>query len=154
METAEKRFPFGLKQLSLILILVGLIVSGYLSYVKLLDEQIICTQGEQFNCDLVQNSVYANLMGIPIAYLGFLTYVVLGALLLLESRIGLLEAYGKLLFFAITLFAFLFSMWLIYVQAVLLQSFCIWCLIHETTMTLLFIISGIVLWRDLKSIDT
>lgn len=135
---------------SLILIVIGLLVSGYLSYVKLTDTNMVCAEGGAFNCDAVQRSVYSKFMGIEVAYLGLATYVVLGALVLFEQRTPILQQYGPMIIFGITLFAFLFSMWLVYVQAVLLQAFCMWCLAHEVTMTLLFGVSGLRLRRALS----
>lgn len=139
-----------LRLVSIALIVVGLVISGYLSYSKLTATPTICAAGETFNCEVVQTSIYADLMGIPIAYLGFLTYVVLLALVLLEKRVSLLEQYGQMLVFGITLFAFLFSVWLVYIQAVRLQAFCAWCLGHELTMTVLFVVSGLRLWRSMN----
>ncbi len=126
---------------SLMLVVIGLLVAGYLSYTTLTNTSIICIEGAEFNCDLVQNSAYSKFMGIPVAYLGFATYVVLGLILLFEQRIALLREYGITLIFGITLFAFLFSMWLVYTQAVLLKAFCQWCLTHELVITILFVIA-------------
>jgi uncharacterized membrane protein len=145
----QSRF-FSLHTLSLILVVIGLLVAGYLSYTSLTKSSVICIESGEFDCDLVQNSAYAKFMGIPVAYLGFATYVVLGLMLLFEQRFALLREYGITLVFGITLFAFLFSLWLVYAQAVLLHAFCQWCLIHEITMTLLFIISIVRLKRMLS----
>lgn len=136
--------------ISLVLVIAGLFVSGYLSYVKLTDTAMVCVESGAFNCDVVQNSVYSRLFGIEIAYLGFLTYIVLGGLLLLQNRVAFLQEYGDALFFGITLLAFLFSMWLVYVQVALLQALCPWCLAHEIIMTILFILASARLWRSFQ----
>lgn len=135
---------------SIILVVLGLMVSGYLSYVQLNDAPMVCIDNGAFNCDLVQSSAYSKFMGIEVAYLGFLTYAVLGGILLLEKRVAFLQDYGTILLFGITLFAFLFSMWLVYAQVVLLQALCQWCLAHEIIMTVLFGITSIRLWRTLR----
>lgn len=134
---------------SIILVVLGLMVSGYLSYVQLNDTAMVCIDSGAFNCDRVQSSAYAKFMGIEVAYLGFLTYAALGGILLLEKRVAFLQDYGIILLFGITLFAFLFSMWLVYAQVVLLQALCQWCLAHEIIMTVLFGITSIRLWRTL-----
>ena len=155
--TAEKpsasRVRLSLRVVSLLLIGVGIIVSGYISYTELTKTAIQCIQGTGFNCEVVQSSVYSKLAGIPVAYLGFATYLFLGALLLLENRIAFLQDNGVMIVFGITLFAFLYSMWLVYVQAVLLEAFCPWCLTHELAMTLLFVVSGLRMWKSLRGID-
>ncbi len=139
-----------LRIISLLLVAAGLLVSGYLSYTKLTQTAVVCVEGAAFNCDVVSNSIYSRVLGIEIAYLGFLTYLVLGALLLLQNRVAFLRDYGIALLFGITLFAFLFSMWLVYAQIALLQALCPWCLAHETIMTALFIITAARLWRTFQ----
>lgn len=135
---------------SLVLIAIGLLVSGYLSYSQLNDTPMVCIDNGAFNCDRVQTSAYSKFLGIEVAYLGFMTYVVLGGLLLLEKRVGFLQDYGPILVFGITLFAFLFSMWLVYAQVVLLQALCPWCLAHELIITILFGVSSVRLWQTLR----
>lgn len=139
-----------LRMISLLLVVAGLFVSGYLSYTKLTQTALVCVEGAAFNCDAVSSSVYSRIFGVEIAYLGFLTYVALGALLLFQNRAAFLRSYGTALLFGITLFAFLFSMWLVYVQVALLQALCPWCLAHEVIMTLLFIITSARLWRTFQ----
>jgi uncharacterized membrane protein len=46
--------------------------------------------------------------------------------------------------FGIVLFAFLFSVFLVYVQAAIIRAFCPWCLTHEALITILF---GLSAWR-------
>ncbi len=140
-----------LRIVSLILVLIGIVITLYLSYTALVNVTPVCTEGEGFDCGAVQNSVYSKIMGIPIAYLGLLAYLALGGLLLLENRIEFLRAYGPTLVFGLTLFGFIYSMWLVYVQAAILQSYCTWCLGHEAVMTLLFILSAVRLYRSLRA---
>lgn len=145
-QTQTRDYLYGL---SLALVVVGLIVSGYLSYTKLANTSVVCLAGESQSCNIVQSSAYAKFAGIEIAYLGFLAYLGLGALLLFQQRIVALREYGRILLFGLTLFAFLHAMWLVYVQAVLLAAFCTWCLAHEANITILFIVSTVRLWRNL-----
>lgn len=139
------------KYLALVFVAVGLFISAYLSYVDLTDSSAVCIEGGAFNCDLVQRSVYSELMGIKIAYLGLGVYLLLGAMLLLENRIPFLQTYGPMMVFGITLFGFLYSVWLIYVQAFRLEAFCPWCLGQEAAMTLLFIASIVRLRQALQA---
>jgi uncharacterized membrane protein len=140
-----------LRIVSLILIAIGIAISGYLSYTKLTNTSVVCSESGAINCEVVQTSSYSKFLGIDVAYLGLAAYLFLGALVLLENRIGFLQEYGITLVFGVTLFAFLFSMWLVYVQVALLQALCLWCLGHEITMTLLFIVSGLRLRQMLNT---
>lgn len=140
-----------LRILALVLVGIGILLSGYLSYVKLTEVPIQCIEGGAFQCDVVQNSAYARLAGIPIAYLGLATYGLIGFLILFQDRIGFLRDYGNVLEFGVVLFSFLFSMWLVYVQVAILEALCQWCLAHEVNMTILFIVAILRLRRSLKS---
>lgn len=146
-EAVDSRRPFGFRVdarlVSLLLVAAGLLVSGYLSYVKATGVPMACT-GEMFNCGTVQNSDYSELFGVPIAYLGFATYVIIGGLILFENRWTFLRENGIALLFGVVLFAWLYSMYLIYVQGVILQAWCQWCLTHEAIITVLF---GVTAWR-------
>ena len=139
----------GLRRFQLLLVLIGLFVAGYLSYLKLADAPAVCVQSGPFNCDVVLNSQYSELAGIPIAFLGFAVYVIIGLVLALEQRHPALRQYGILAAFGIGLFAWLFSMWLVYVQFGLLQAACPWCLTHEANFTLLFLTIAYRVYRDM-----
>lgn len=132
------------RRAQLTLVVIGLAVAGYLSYLKLAEAPAVCVESGPFNCNVVLNSQYSELAGIPIAWLGFAVYIVIGLILLLERRIGLLREWGTLAVFGIGLFAWLFSLWLVYVQFALLQALCPWCLTHETNFTVLF---GLICYR-------
>ncbi|MEO1165127.1 MAG: vitamin K epoxide reductase family protein [Chloroflexota bacterium] len=139
---------FTMKNLALLFVVAGLVISGYLSYAKLFSVQTVCTQGEQFSCSLVQNSLYSELYGIPIAYLGFGLYCLIGLTLILENRVGFLVDYGRLLLFLMGIVGWVFSMWLVYVQGAILGAWCQWCLAHEFNFTLLFGTILYLLWHD------
>ena len=138
-----------LRNIQLLSILFGLLVSGYLSALKIADAPSVCLKSGPFNCDAVLNSKYSELAGIPIAWLGLAVYLILGAIILLGRRNGFLREYGSLIAFGLGLFAWLFSMWLVYVQAVLLGALCPWCLSHEINFTLLFGLICLRLYREL-----
>ncbi len=138
------------KRLQSLSVIIGLLVSGYLSYLKIVDLPSVCVKGGAFNCDLVLNSKYSELAGMPIAWLGFAIYFMLAIVFLLEDRLELLRVYGRLLAFGIALFAWLFSMWLVYVQFALLAALCPWCLTHELNFTILFGLVCLRLYRELS----
>lgn len=146
-----RRSALSLRKLSLLLVFIGIFVSGYLSYAKLTDSTLVCAGGQYFNCDLVENSAYSRFLGIPVGFLGFGTYLLLALILVFEGRTSFLSNYGISLFFGVNLFAFLYSIWLVYAQVVILQALCQWCLMHEVTITILMAISTIRLRRALQT---
>ncbi|MGB7338562.1 MAG: vitamin K epoxide reductase family protein [Phototrophicaceae bacterium] len=143
-------FQLTAKHIALVLVVVGLLISGYLSYVKFLDVPIICSENQTFSCSTVQASRWSTLLDIPIAYLGFGLYLLIGSLLLLEDSTDFLAEYGRLLIFTLGIIGWLFSMWLVYIQAFIILAFCQWCLAHEFNFTLLFGVIIYLLWDHLR----
>jgi len=138
------------RRLSFLVLVVAIGVSGYLSWLKISNEHAVCVQGGRFDCGTVLNSAYSELGGIPIAWLGLATNLIVVGILVAETRVAALRPYGAILSFAVVLFAFLFSVYLVYVQAFLIQAYCIWCLSHEALITILF---GISSWRLYKELN-
>ncbi|RMG72106.1 MAG: vitamin K epoxide reductase family protein [Chloroflexi bacterium] len=141
MSQLRPAFKLNLWTVSVLLVIFGIFVSGYLSYVKLTDVPMTCAVDSGFDCASVQNSNYSEIMGIPIAWLGLGTYLVIGGLLLMQYRSKFMRQNGMLILFGIVFFAFLYSMYLVYVQGVLIEAWCQWCLMHEANMTVLFIVT-------------
>lgn len=142
---------FTLWHLSLLLVVIGLLITAYLSYSKLFNVPVACIEGSAFDCSLVESSAWSRVMGIPVAYLGFGAYVALGLLLLLEPRVGLVREYGPMLVFAITLFGFIYHLYLTYISIFVLQALCPWCLTAELTMTALMVVSALRLRQALQA---
>lgn len=146
---APPRFRIGLRHVSFVLVLFGLIFAGYLSYAKLFNAPVVCIENGPFDCSLVESSAWSRFMGIPVAYLGLGAHLTLGAILLLEKRVKLLTEYGVMLMFALTLFGIMYHSYLIYVSANILKALCPWCLAAAVTMYLQFIVTALRLRRTL-----
>lgn len=140
----------SLRLLSIGLATIGLLITVYLVYSHFTNTQEICLQGNGFNCDLVQNSVYSRIGPLPIQYLGLGGYLAILLALLFETRVPVLMKRGKVLVFAMTLFGFLYSAYLTMIEAFVLHAWCMWCLISAITMTLLFAVSSLRLWREVS----
>ena len=83
-----------------------------------------CDVGERFNCDIVNRSEYSRIMGIPVAGIGIVGYGVLLALVTVyRSRA---ETPLRLLVAAIA--GLSFALYLTYVEAYVLDIWCILCL--------------------------
>lgn len=132
---------------SIVVVIVAALIAGYLSYLKVSDTAAVCIQGAAFDCGTVLNSAYSELGGIPIAWLGLALDLVVLALLLLENRTAFLQENGRMVVFGVVLFGFLYSVYLVYLQAAVLRAFCPWCLSHEALITILF---GLTIWRLIK----
>ncbi len=121
--------------------LVGLIDSGYLTTEHLAGRigNVPCMVTT--DCNAVLMSSYATLPGdIPLAALGALAYFAAFSLATLAA-FGYDSARSLLLPLVLTMFAA--SLWLIYVQAFVLEAFCSYCLLSaavSTTLTLLVLL--------------
>ncbi len=133
----------------LLLGIAGLLDAGYLSWAKLVKTTVVCAPGLG-DCGSVNNSSYSMLYGIPVAYLGFLSYLaitVLGLVLILKKR----EInWINYLIFGTTLVGMLFSGYLTYIELGVLKAICLYCVISAIIMTALFVIS---LYKTLKLLN-
>ncbi|MEL6148402.1 MAG: vitamin K epoxide reductase family protein [Chloroflexota bacterium] len=134
------------KAIMLVILAAAIGVSGYLSWLKIANADAVCVHGGRFDCGVVLNSAYSEIAGIPIAWLGLATNFIIVGLLLLQNRIKFLRQNGTLIVFGVVLFAFIYSVYLVYLQAFVIQRYCPWCLTHEALITLLFIVSARQAW--------
>lgn len=153
METAQAEIKtpsrINARTLSMVILAFAIGISGYLSYLKLANTDAQCISGGLFDCGTVLNSIYSEIGGIPIAWLGLGLNLIVLALIVAQPRLNFLREFGTFIIFGLVLWAFVFSMWLIYVQAFRIRAFCPWCLSHEALITLLFLVWVRQLWRTL-----
>lgn len=121
--------------LSYALGVVGLIDSGYLFATRLSGNSLVC--GVLDGCNVVAASPYSNLFGTPLSLWGVLFY--LGALALLVGFSFLPLQVSRNLFLAWTFLGVVMSAYFVYVQAVLIQAFCTYCLLSAGASFLLFV---------------
>lgn len=96
-------------------------------------------------CNDVLNSKYAIIpfINIPMAMLGMGFYLLMLFLSLLYFDTRNIKILSLIPVFAFI--GFLFTLWLIYLQGVVIKSWCQYCLISATTSTALFILSFFIL---------
>ena len=129
-----------LRFVSIILSVAGLVDALYLTWIKFTNNYSLCIQGVG-NCESVNTSSYAEVMGIPVAVLGAGTYLLIIMILLSESRIGHLKSNATLYLFGITLIGVLFSAYLTFIEIAVLKNICPYCVVSAILMTVLFILS-------------
>jgi uncharacterized membrane protein len=99
-------------------------------------------------CSVVNSSRYSEINGIPVAVIGMAGYSALLGVLLLQRRPGFIQQNGTMLFFALSLLGFFFTVYLIFVEIVLIKAFCPFCVTSQVAMTLIFILSVIRLIKQ------
>ena len=142
----EKR----LSQLAILLTVIGLLVSIYMTIYKITSNDSMCIGSG--DCKTVNASRYSeiNLAGlnVPVAVLGVAGYAAILGVLLFERKIDFLQQNGSLAFFGLSLLGFLFTLYLIYVEIALIKALCPFCLASQTVMTIIFILSVIRVVRQ------
>lgn len=102
--------------------LVGAAVAGYLVWARSTGSELICSTG---GCETVQSSSYAEVLGVPVALLGLVGYLLIAATALLASPAA--RAAGA----ALALTAVVFSGYLLVVQLAVIDAVCLWCVAND-----------------------
>jgi uncharacterized membrane protein len=126
-----------LNRIQLLLIVAGIGIASYLTYVKLFDVKPYCAGVG--NCEAVQSSPYAELLGVPVAIWGLLSYLGLLALFLVKRADW--RGFGQLarqLTFLATLVGVMYSAYLTYLELFVINEICPWCVASAIVMTALF----------------
>jgi vitamin-K-epoxide reductase (warfarin-sensitive) len=131
-----------------VLALAGVIVSAISlqrHYAKSATE--FCDFSQKFSCDIVNRSEYSSIVGIPVAGIGVAGYAVLFILCTFLRRRT--ETPNRLLGAASAGLAF--ALYLTYIEARVLETWCILCLISLALISLINIFSLIIRLRIAKA---
>ena len=139
----------------LVLTLIGigdssyLVVTHYRNYTDLAYSSF-CALSKAFNCDTVAQSPFSMLLGLPLALWGFLSYCAFLALLLtVRKRVSEhMAVWGILLLLSFTFSCF--SLYLGYISATKIYSYCILCLISYAVSFSLFFFCLLIRNRFVK----
>ncbi len=119
-----------------VLIVIGIGIAAYLSYVETQSVEAMC--GPVGDCNTVQQSRYAILFGfLPVGVLGLLGYLGMLAVWLARKYLPKFARQAILAFFGMAFFAVLFSIYLTYLEPFVIKAVCSWCLTSAVIVTLL-----------------
>lgn len=140
---AARRFAFNSWHLGLLFLLVAIGFAAYMSYMKVAGQALACEVGDGsiFNCNVVENSRWAYIVGIPTAIWGLGWYTVILASLIGQRTVPFLKTYGVPLTFAMALFAFGYHSYLTYTAFNVIGRLCVYCIGAHTAMTLFLLVS-------------
>lgn len=136
---------------SLVLAIVGLALSLYLSYVHYNLDALVCSGG---GCEIVQTSRYSEMFGIPIAFMGVAMFLALiGAIVYreLQPEHADLITTGMVV---ILLTAVIYWAYLTYVELYVINAVCQWCVITSIATLLLLIIESYRWYQNYQRLDT
>jgi uncharacterized membrane protein/thiol-disulfide isomerase/thioredoxin len=122
-----------------ILILIGIGVAAYLSYVETQSVEAVC--GPVGDCNTVQQSRYATVFGfLPVGVLGLFGYLSMLVAWLTRKVLSKLARPANLAFFGMAFFAVIFSLYLTYLEPFVIKAVCIWCLTSAVIVTFLLLL--------------
>src|SRR3989344_8017665 len=105
----------------------GFLLAAYIRHKKVSKESLVCPL--KADCDTVIFSDYSRFFGVPIELLGMAYYLIVaiayGVFLAAPVSMPQFVVFGV---FSMTVIAFLFSLYLTFVQAFALKQWCTWCL--------------------------
>ncbi len=127
----KSAFPTWLVPLAAI---SGLAVAGYLAYVELTLSEAVC--GVVGNCNTVQQSMYAQIFGIPIGVVGIAGYLLILVVWLL-GRTGNRPIAATKILRTLALVGVAFSIYLTFLEPFVIGATCVWCLTSAVIMLLL-----------------
>ena len=130
--------PVGSDWVVVLLAAAGLVVTGYLSWLKLTGAgAAFCVRGS--GCDVVQSSRYASFLGVPTALWGSLLYAALGVL----GWMGLNPRNWQIAF-ALTAGGVGFSAYMTFLSLFVVEATCVYCLASAAIAVALL---AALLWR-------
>ncbi|CAN5752781.1 hypothetical protein BH23GEM10_BH23GEM10_17300 [soil metagenome] len=123
-----------------LLALIGVLISTSMSAYKFgWLGTIVCGTG---GCEKVQNSPWAEFLGMPVPVIGLLGYgaLVVTALAGLQPRFAEDRRIAMVLAAGAS-FGLLFSAYLTYLEATVINAWCRWCIVSAILATLIFLFS-------------
>lgn len=104
------------------LALVGIGIAAYLTWTNVTNTSPVCATG---GCEIVQQSSYSDVAGVPVAALGLVGYAAILALVLLDTPTLRVVAA------ALSGVALVFSLYLLALQLFVIDAICTWCVGNE-----------------------
>jgi protein-disulfide isomerase/rhodanese-related sulfurtransferase len=140
------------KLLLMALSLIGLFDSIYLLWEYTSPAHpMVCMGG---GCDAVRASAYSHLGGLPVPLFGVFMYAFLVLLVFLYPLLP--ATFVRLTQFIVVLVSgagFLFSVYLTGIEAFVLHSWCMWCVLSALLVTAIFLLALMDRRRPLKTLD-
>ncbi|MHA1911753.1 MAG: vitamin K epoxide reductase family protein [Candidatus Kariarchaeaceae archaeon] len=127
----------------ILLSVLGACVSLYLTWTHYFEQDMACPIDPEDGCQTVNSSSYAKLWFIPVALLGFFSYLFVGP----EAILSLKYEKLTLLLLIHTSFSFLFSLYLTIVEIWVIEAICEWCVFSLVIATLQFSLTSFSSWK-------
>ena len=141
MNRTVGRVPTWAIATTFLLSLIGLGLSTYLTITHFEPQDLFCSDNGFVNCGVVTTSAQSRMLGIPVAFLGLGTYVVMTVL---NSPWGwrARNYWIHVARFVIAIFSMCFVLWLLYAELIIINNLCLYCTgVHIVTFALLIVLT-------------
>ena len=119
---------------------VGFAIASKIAYHKAVKKPLVCPMRSR--CDLVTESKHSRFFGIHNEQLGMFYYAVVAVAYGISIAMPLfLGAWTALVLFALPAVGFVFSLYLVLLQAFVIREWCLWCLGSAATATILLFLA-------------
>ena len=137
------------RQLMALISLAGVFVGIYLTLYKFgVIGSLVCNVG---SCEKVQSSKYSVFLGLPVATWGIGFYLLMLVLSIASMQERYADSRGlSLAMFLVTAWGVLFTAWLNYLEAFVINAWCEWCL-GSAAMVLVLFILALLDWRETRA---
>jgi vitamin-K-epoxide reductase (warfarin-sensitive) len=109
-----------------------MVVSGLALHVHYSTDVQPCSINEKWDCGIVNHSRFATVGHVPVASIGIAGYFLIGVLALLRYKLPL---------FAVSLLALAYALYLTHIEASILLVWCLYCVISQTIIALITLLS-------------
>jgi len=133
------------------LALLGLVSAIYLTalHYKQVDSISLCELGEKASCETVSDSPYSEILNVPVSILGAFGYAFFAIIAFLNlKRFDFKKINKKLnpklisgLYFYVVLLAFLFSLYLTYIELNVIYVVCPMCILSQILIVIMLFFS-------------
>lgn len=121
-----------MRYIFILLAICGIVVSSLALREHYREDQSPCSINDKWDCGIVNRSQYAMIGKVPVAAIGIAGYLLMGVL-------GALRRYRLLL--GATLVGLAFSLYLTYIEAKILEVWCIYCVISLAVISLITLLT-------------
>lgn len=126
----------------LILAFCGIANAAYIAQSRISGTPLLCDIQNLSGCNIVANSQYSQLFGIPLAEYGVLFFGILFVLAALE--LILFDRLLRRVLQGVSLIGILASLYFTGVQVFLIGAFCVYCLASSLIALLIFILASLI----------
>ena len=130
-----------------VIALAGVAVSSFSLYHHFSKSKTsFCDIGESFNCDVVNRSVYSTILGVPVALVGILGYLLILGLATVYRE----KAETPAILVIVSAGGLGFALYLTYIESQVLGVWCILCLTSLTLISASVILSVALVAKSLR----